>query len=332
MDLKTKYMGMTLKSPLVVAASPLSKTLDGIKKIEDANASAFVMYSLFEEQIEMEQKELYSTTSMGTESFAEATSYFPDIAEYNLGPHEYLEHIRKAKEAVSIPVIASLNGKTTGGWTKYAKLLQDAGADGIELNIYNIPTMIEQSSEILEKNYIDIIKSVKESITIPVAVKLSPYFSNMANFAKKLDDTGTDALVLFNRFYQPDINLQDLEVEPHIVLSNPTEMRLPMRWIAILKGRVFADLAATTGIHYGEDVIKMLLVGANVTMLCSTLLRYGVDHLKDIQDEMVEWMEMREYESVAQLQGSMSQMNVPDPSSFERAQYMKALNNYVINY
>lgn len=332
MDLRTKYMGMTLKSPLVVSASPLSKTLDGIKKIEDAGAAAFVMYSLFEEQIELEQKELYATTTMGSESFAESLSYFPDVAEYNLGPDEYLEHIRKAKESVSIPVIASLNGKTTGGWTRYAKLMEEAGADAIELNIYNIPTLTELKGEDLEKNYIEIVKSVKDNVSIPVAVKLSPFFTNFANFAKKLDEIGTDALVLFNRFYQPDINLDELEVEPHIVLSNPTEMRLPMRWIAILKGRIFADLAATSGIHYGEDVIKMLLVGANVTMLCSSLLRYGVEHLKDIQEEMVEWLEEREYESVMQLQGSMSQLNVADPSSFERAQYMKAINNYVINY
>lgn len=332
MDLRTKYMGMTLKSPLVVSACPLSKTLDGIKKIEDAGAAAFVMYSLFEEQIELEQKELYATTTMGSESFAESLSYFPDVAEYNLGPDEYLEHIRKAKESVSIPVIASLNGKTTGGWTRYAKLMEEAGADAIELNIYNIPTLTELKGEDLEKNYIEIVKSVKDNVSIPVAVKLSPFFTNFANFAKKLDEIGTDALVLFNRFYQPDINLDELEVEPHIVLSNPTEMRLPMRWIAILKGRIFADLAATSGIHYGEDVIKMLLVGANVTMLCSSLLRYGVEHLKDIQEEMVEWLEEREYESVMQLQGSMSQLNVADPSSFERAQYMKAINNYVINY
>ncbi len=332
MDLRTKYMGMTLKSPLVVSASPLSRTLDGIKKIEDAGASAFVMYSLFEEQIELEQKELYATTTMGADSFAESLSYLPDVAEYNLGPDEYLEHIRKAKESVSIPVIASINGKTTGGWTRYAKLIQEAGADAIELNIYNIPTLTDLKGEDLEKNYIEIVKSVKDNVTIPVAVKLSPFFTNLANFAKKLDEIGADALVLFNRFYQPDINLDELEVEPHIVLSNPTEMRLPMRWIAILKGRIFADLAATTGIHYGEDVIKMLLVGANVTMLCSSLLRYGVEHLKDIQEEMIEWLEEREYDSVMQLQGSMSQLNVADPSSFERAQYMKALNNYVLNF
>jgi dihydroorotate dehydrogenase (fumarate) len=332
MDLRTKYMGMTLKSPLVVAASPLSKTLDGIKKIEDAGASAFVMYSLFEEQIEFEQKELLFHTTEGTEAFAEATSYFPNFDEFNLGPQEYLNHIRKAKESVGIPVIASLNGKTTGGWTDYAKQMQEAGADGIELNIYNIPTNMNMTGAEIENNYIEILKAVKSAVSIPVALKLSPFFSNFANMAKRFDDAGADALVLFNRFYQPDINLDELEVQPHIILSNPTDLRLPMRWIAILKGKITADIAATRGIHYGEDVIKMLLVGANVTMLCSALLRYGIDHIKDVEEEVIEWMEEREYESVMQLQGSMSQMNVTDPSSFERAQYMRALNNYVLNF
>ncbi len=332
MDLKTKYMGMTLKSPLVVSASPLSKTLDGIKKIEDAGASAVVLYSIFEEQIEYEQKELFYHTTVGTEAFAESLSYFPDVSEYNLGPDEYLEHIRKAKENVKIPVIASINGSSIGGWTEFAKLMQNAGADAIELNIYNIPTDLDKSGSDIENDYIEILKSVKAAVSIPVALKLSPYFSNMANMAKRFDAAGADALVLFNRFYQPDINLEELEVEPHIILSNPTDLRLPMRWIAILKGRIFADLAATSGIHYGEDVIKMMLVGANATMLCSTLLRYGVDYIKDIEAEMIEWMTEHEYESIMQMQGSMSQLNMADPSAYERAQYMKAINNYVLNY
>lgn len=332
MDLTTKYMGMTLKSPLVVSASPLSKNLDGIKRIEDSGAAAMVMYSVFEEQIEHEQKELHYLTTVGTESFAESLSYFPEVEEFNLGPDQYLDLIRKAKESVEIPVIASINGKTHGGWTDFAKQMQQAGADGIELNIYNIPTSLTQSSQEIENNYIEILKSVKNAVNIPVALKVSPYFTNFTYMAKKFDEAGADSLVLFNRFYQPDINLDELEVEPHIILSNPTDLRLPMRWIAILKGRIFADLAATSGIHYGEDVIKMLLVGSNVTMLCSTLLRYGVDYVKDIQDEVVEWMTEHEYESVMQLQGSMSQLNVADPSSYERAQYMKALNNYVLNF
>ncbi|MDT3740133.1 MAG: dihydroorotate dehydrogenase-like protein [Candidatus Kapabacteria bacterium] len=332
MDLTTKYMGMTLKSPLVVSASPLSRNIDGIKRIEDSGAAAMVLYSIFEEQIENEQKELNYITTVGTESFAESLSYFPQVNDFNLGPDEYLELIRQAKESVNIPVIASINGKTMGGWTDFAKQMQSAGADGIELNIYNIPTSMELSPLELENNYLDILKAVKSAVTIPVALKLSPFFTNFAYSAKKFDEAGADSLVLFNRFYQPDINLDELEVEPHIILSNPTDLRLPMRWIAILKGRIFADLAATSGIHYGEDVIKMLLVGANVTMLCSTLLRYGVDYVKDIQQEVIEWMTEHEYESVMQLQGSMSQLNVADPSSYERAQYMKALNNYVLNY
>ena len=332
MDLTTKYMGMTLKSPLVVSASPLSRNIDGIKRIEDSGAAAMVLYSIFEEQIENEQKELNYITTVGTESFAESLSYFPQVNDFNLGPDEYLELIRQAKESVNIPVIASINGKTMGGWTDFAKQMQSAGADGIELNIYNIPTSMELSPLELENNYLDILKAVKNAVTIPVALKLSPFFTNFAYSAKKFDEAGADSLVLFNRFYQPDINLDELEVEPHIILSNPTDLRLPMRWIAILKGRIFADLAATSGIHYGEDVIKMLLVGANVTMLCSTLLRYGVDYVKDIQQEVIEWMTEHEYESVMQLQGSMSQLNVADPSSYERAQYMKALNNYVLNY
>lgn len=332
MDLTTKYLGMTLKSPLVVSASPLSKTLDGVKKIEDADASALVMYSLFEEQLENEQREINYATSVGTESYAESTSYFPEIDDFNLGPDEYLEHIRKSKETVSIPVIASLNGKTTGGWTEFAKKMQQAGADAIELNIYNIPTDVNKTSEQIENEYVEVLKAVKESVSIPVALKLSPYFTNLASAAKKFDEAGADGLVLFNRFYQPDVNLDDLSVEPHILLSSPQDLRLRMRWIAILKGRIFADLAATGGIHYGEDVIKMLMVGSNITMLCSTLLRYGVDYIEDIRDEMVNWMEEHEYESVRQMQGSMSQMNVPDPGSFERAQYMKALNSYALNY
>lgn len=332
MDLTTKYMGMTLKSPLVVSASPLSRNIEGIKRIEDSGAAAMVLYSIFEEQIENEQKELNYITTVGTESFAESLSYFPQVSDFNLGPDEYLELIRQAKESVDIPIIASINGKTMGGWTDFAKQMQSAGADGIELNIYNIPTSMDLSSQELENNYLDILKAVKSAVTIPVALKLSPFFTNFAYSAKKFDEAGADSLVLFNRFYQPDINLDELEVEPHIILSNPTDLRLPMRWIAILKGRIFADLAATSGIHYGEDVIKMLLVGANVTMLCSTLLRYGVDYVKDIQQEVIEWMTEHEYESVMQLQGSMSQLNVADPSSYERAQYMKALNNYVLNY
>lgn len=332
MDLRTKYMGMELRSPLVVSASPLSEKIDNIKKMEDCGAGAMVIYSLFEEQIKLEQLELDHLTTYGTEAYAESLSYFPEQDEYRIGPDEYLEHIRKAKEAVDIPVIASLNGSTEGGWTEYAKKMEQAGADALELNVYYIPADINLSGEEVELTYLHILKSVKDSINIPVAIKISPFFSNMANMAKKLDDTGANALVLFNRFYQPDIDLENLEVFPNLLLSSPAAMRLPMRWIAILKGKINADLAATGGIHTGEDAIKMLLVGANVTMFCSSLLRNGIEHLKKIESDMISWLSEKEYESVSQMIGSMSQKKVTDPSAFERAQYMKALTKYTLGY
>lgn len=330
MDLRTKYMGMELRSPLVVSASPLSEKIDNIKKMEDCGAGAMVIYSLFEEQIKLEELELDHLTTYGTEAFAESLSYFPEQDEYRIGPEEYLEHIRKAKEAVDIPVIASLNGSTEGGWTDYAKKMEQAGADALELNVYYIPTNINLSGEEVEQTYLHILKSVKESISIPVAIKVSPFFSNMANMAKKLDDTGANALVLFNRFYQPDIDLENLEVYPNLLLSSPAAMRLPMRWIAILKGNIKADLAATGGIHTGEDALKMLLVGANVTMFTSALLKNGIGYLKTIESEIVNWLTEKEYESVSQMIGSMSQKKVTDPSAFERAQYMKALTKYTL--
>ena len=330
MDLRTKYMGMELRSPLVVSASPLSEKIDNIKKMEDSGAGALVIYSLFEEQIKLEELELDHLTTFGTEAFAESLSYFPEQDEYRIGPEEYLEHIRKAKEAVDIPVIASLNGSTEGGWTDYAKKMEQAGADALELNVYYIPTNINLTGEEVELTYLHILRSVKESINIPVAIKISPFFSNMANMAKRLDETGANALVLFNRFYQPDIDLETLEVFPNLLLSSPAAMRLPMRWIAILKGKLHADLAATGGIHTGEDAIKMLLVGANVTMFCSALLRNGIGYLKTIETDMINWLTEKEYESVAQMIGSMSQKKVTDPSAFERAQYMKALTKYTL--
>lgn len=328
MDITTKYMRMKLRSPLVVSASPLSEDIGNIKKMEDAGAGAVVLYSLFEEQILLEQKEVFYHTTAGTYSFAEALTYFPEADEYKVGPDGYLELIRKAKEAVSIPIIASLNGSTNGGWIDYAKKMQEAGADAIELNIYYIPTDINLSSLEIENNYIEIVKHVKSAVSIPVAVKLSPFFTNMANLAKRIDDVGADALVLFNRFYQPDIDLDELEVKPQIQLSHSSAARLPMRWIAILKGRIRADLAATSGIQSADDVIKMLMAGANVTMMCSALFKNGIYHISQIEKEMIEWMTEKEYESVQQLQGSISQQNVADPSSFERAQYMKALTGY----
>jgi dihydroorotate dehydrogenase (fumarate) len=328
MDLTTTYMGLKLRNPLVPSASPLSDEVDTIKRLEEAGAAAVVLYSLFEEQLRRESAELDFHLSHGTESFAEALSYFPEPSEFRVGPEDYLEHIAKAKAAVQIPIIASLNGSTLGGWTAYAKQIQQAGADALELNIYSIPTEDDVAGGDVEKTYVDILKAVKQEVTIPVAVKLSPFFTNFANVAKRLADAGADGLVLFNRFYQPDIDLENLEVKPNILLSTPMAMRLPLRWVAILYGRVSSSLAATSGIHRASDALKMLMAGADVTMLCSALLRHGAAHIGTIERDMTAWMEQHEYESVKQLKGSLSQKNCEDPSSFERAQYMRAISTY----
>jgi dihydroorotate dehydrogenase (fumarate) len=286
-----------------------------------------VLYSLFEEQLRQESFELEHHLTEGTDSFAEATSFFPHPREFNLGPEGYLNHIYKAKKAVSVPIIASLNGTTVGGWTQFAKLIEQAGADALECNIYTIPTDPELSSEVVERQYLDILRAVKSVVTIPVAVKLSPFFSNMANMARRLDEAGANGLVLFNRFYQPDINLDELEIQPNVLLSTPQALRLPLTWIGILYGRIRANLAATSGVHGPEDVIKLLMVGADVTMLCSVLLRNGIGFLEHIEEGVLEWMEKHEYESVQQMKGSMSQLRCANPSAFERAQYMKAVKS-----
>jgi dihydroorotate dehydrogenase (fumarate) len=324
-DLTTNYLGLQLRSPLVASASPLSRDVEGICRLEDAGAAAIVLYSLFEEQLYQEEADLEYHLNAGTESFAESLSYFPQRSEFHTGPEGYLNHIRKAKSASSIPIIASLNGSTLGGWTKFAADIERAGADAIECNIYYIPTDPKQTAEDVEKNYEEIVRAVKSAVTIPVAVKLSPFFSNMSNMAQRLDQAGADALVLFNRFYQPDIDLEELELRPNVLLSTPQALRLPLTWIGILFGRVKAGLAGTGGVHGAEDVIKLLMVGANVTMLCSSLMRHGVNHLRHVERELREWMEEHEYESVAQMQGSMSQIRCPDPGAFERAQYMRAV-------
>ena len=324
-DLSTTYLGLPLRTPLVVSASPLSRDIDGICRLEDAGASAIVLYSLFEEQLRQEEMDLEYHLAAGTESFAESLTYFPQPSEFFTGPEGYLEHIRKAKEAVKIPIIASLNGSTLGGWTRFAGEIERAGADAIECNIYFIPTDPHLVAADIERTYIDVLRAVKSTVTIPVAVKLSPFFSNMANMAKRLDDAGADALVLFNRFYQPDIDLQELELRPNVLLSTPQALRLPLTWIGILYGRIRAALAATGGVHGAEDVIKLLMVGADVTMLCSALMRSGINHLRHIERELREWMEAHEYESVKQMKGSMSQIRCPDPGAFERAQYMRAV-------
>ena len=329
MDLSTTYLGLKLRSPLVPsAAAPLTEEIDNIKRMEDAGASAVVLHSLFEEQLRIERLNLHHAMTSGTESFAEALTYFPEPEDFKVGPETYLGHIQRAKAAVKIPIIASLNGSSVGGWTDYAKQMQQAGADAIELNIYHIAAEPDVTSMQVEQTYLDILAAVKSAVTIPVAVKLSPFFSNLANFAKRLDQAGANGLVLFNRFYQPDIHLETLEVEPNILLSTPMAMRLPLRWVAILAGRIKADLAATSGIHRATDVVKMLMVGAKVTEICSVLLRHGITRISAIEREMVEWMEQHEYESVQQLQGSLSQVNCPNPGAYERAQYMKAISSY----
>ena len=328
MDLTTTYLGMRLRTPLVPSASPLSDEIDNIKRMEDAGASAVVLSSLFEEQLLLDRYELHHHLTHGTDSFAEALTYFPEPDDIRLGAEDYLERIRKAKEAVAIPIIGSLNGVSIGGWTDYANLIQDAGADALELNIYYIPTNPTLTGAEVEQTYLNILTMVKSLVTIPVAVKLNPFFSNLANMARRLDEAGADGLVLFNRFYQPDIDLDNLVVRPNVILSTPQALRLPLRWIAILYGRVGADLAATSGIHTAQDVIKMLMAGANITMLCSVLLRHGVGHIRLIEQGLRQWMEEREYESVGQMRGSMSQIHCENPDEFERAQYVRALQSF----
>jgi dihydroorotate dehydrogenase (fumarate) len=324
-DLSTNYLGLRLRTPLVASASPLSHELSGIRRLEDVGASAVVLYSLFEEQIRRENHNLEHFLQAGTESFAEAVTYLPQSHDFHTGPEEYLAHIVKAKEAVDIPIIASLNGATLGGWTDYARRIEQAGADAIECNIYFLPTDMNASSLEIENIYLDILRAVKLAVHIPVAVKLSPFFSNTANMAKRLDARGADGLVLFNRFYQPDIDLDNLVIQPNVLLSTPQDLRLPLTWIGILYARVKASLAATSGIHQAEDVVKMLMVGASATMMCSVLLREGPEHMRLVERQLEQWMADHEYESVRQMQGSMSQLRSADPSAFERAQYMRAV-------
>ncbi len=328
MDLTTTYMGLTLKHPIVPSSSPLSDSVSKIRRLEDAGAAAVVMYSLFEEQINQESHVLDHYLSYGAESYGEALSYFPDLERYNVGPEEYLELIRQAKEAVDIPIIGSLNGISSGGWIEYARKIQEAGADGLELNLYYIPTEPNITCEEMENAYLQVVKDVRKSVTIPIAVKVGPFFSAFANMAQRFADAGADALVLFNRFYQPDFDLENLEVVPHLVLSDSDELRLRLHWVAILYGRVRADYAITGGVHTHEDVLKGLMAGAKVTMMASELLRNGIGRISEVLDEMVRWMEEHEYESVEQMQGSMSQINVADPAAFERGNYMRVLQSW----
>ncbi len=327
-DLTTRYLGMRLRNPLVPSASPLSRDIDMAKRLEDAGAAALVMESLFEEDILHDQHELHSRTEAGSESFAESLHYFPEHDRYEMLGEDYLERLVQLKKSLEIPVIASLNGATPGGWTRYAEMLQEAGADAIELNIYFLATSPEETAAAVEQRTIDILQSVRASVNVPVAVKVGPFWSAFAHMARRLEQTGANGLVLFNRFYQPDIDLEDMSLVPNVLLSTPQAMRLPLRWIAILRDQVALSLAATSGIHTARDVIKMLLAGADVTMMASALLMHGPAHLEAVLAAVRAWMEEREYDSVEQMKGSMSYANVPNPGEFERANYMRALKTF----
>jgi dihydroorotate dehydrogenase (fumarate) len=328
MNLSTNYLGLLLKNPIVASSSPLSHNVDSIRRLEDAGASAVVMYSLFEEQITFDSYYIDYHLTHDVDSYAESLSYFPEMQRYNVWPDEYMNLIRRAKEAVDIPIIGSLNGVSEGGWTDYAALMEEAGADAVELNVYYVATNPEISSLEIERIYLDILSAVKETVSIPVAMKLSPYFTSTANMAGRLVERGANGLVFFNRFYQPDFDLETLEVVPRLVLSNSNELRLPLRWVAILYARVLADLAITSGIHSAEDVIKGLMAGAKVTMMASELLQNGIRRIGQVIEQLSRWMNEHEYESVLQMIGSMSQQHCAEPAAFERANYMKMLASF----
>lgn len=328
-DLTTTYLGLKLKNPIVASPSPLSEKVDNIIKMEQAGLSAVVLYSLFEEQIIHESLELDHYLTHGTESYAEAVSYFPNVGKYSLTPDKYIDHLAKVKKAVSIPVIGSLNGVSTGGWIRYAREMQDAGADAIELNIYFLPNDLQLQSGELEETYATLVRDVCAQVHIPVAVKLSPFFTSLPNMTQRLVQAGARGLVLFNRFYQPDFDLEALDVVPNLVLSNSHELRLPLRWIAMLYGKIQADFALTSGVHNGQDAVKAIMAGANVAMTTSALLKHGIGRAAEILSEFSNWMEEHEYEAVKQMRGSMSQGAVAEPAAFERANYTKVLNSFV---
>ncbi len=327
-DLRTSYLGLSLGSPLVASASPLCEDIDNIRRMEEAGAAAVVLHSLFEEQITLESQQLDRYLCQGTESFAESLTYFPNLGQYRLGPDGYLEHVRRAKAAVQIPVLGSLNGVSTGGWIRYAKMIQEAGADALELNLYYIPTDPEMSSAQVEAIYLDLVRDVKATLRIPVAVKLGHAFTAMANMARRLDQAGADALVLFNRFYQPDFDLERLEALPRLTLSNSSELLLRLHWVAILYGHIRADLAVTGGVHTAQDVLKAMMAGARVAMMTSALLQNGIAHLTRVRADLLAWMEEHEYASIREMQGSMSYRSVAEPAAFERGNYMKVLGSY----
>jgi len=327
-DLSTTYLGLSLKSPLVASASPLTGRLETLELLQDAGIAAAVLPSLFEEQIEHEEQALHRLREHGTDSFAEALDYLPVLEGYNTGPDDYLDKIRRAKLRLRIPVIASLNGSSAGGWVRYARLMQDAGADALELNVYFVPTDLDVTGEQVERRYLELVAAVRQAVTIPLAVKIGPGFSAPANMGRRLVEAGADGLVLFNRFLRPDIDLETLELVPSLVLSSSYDARLPLQWIGILRGRIAASLAASSGVHDALDAAKLLLAGADVVLLASTLLKHGPARAAQVLEQLKDWMIEQEYESVEQLKGSMSHGNCPDPSGYERANYMKALVSY----
>ncbi len=331
-DLRTRYLGLELANPVVPSASTLSSRIDTLKRLQDAGAAAVVMQSLFEEQIEHEEIEIHRMLEAGAHSFPEAITYVPELEDYNIGPEAYVRHLEQTKHELEIPVIGSLNGASKGGWVRHAKLIRDAGADALELNIYYVAADPNLTSAEVEQRYIDLVAAVRSSVKIPLAVKVGPFFSSMANMARRLVEAGADGLVLFNRFVQPDIDLETLGVDPTLHLSTSEELRLPLRWIAILRGRVEASLAATTGVHTWEDAMKLILAGADVTMMASALFKHGPEHVGTVVDGIRTWLDQHEYASVEQAKGSVSQAACPDPVAFERSNYMRALVSFTSPY
>jgi dihydroorotate dehydrogenase (fumarate) len=327
-DLSTTYLGLKLKNPLVASASPLSEKLDSVRQLEDYGVSAIVMYSLFEEQVIRESLELDRFLSNGTHTYAEALTYLPEVGRYSMGPEAYVENVYRLKQATNIPIIGSLNGVSTGGWIQYAQQIEQAGADAVELNIYYLPVDPDLTGAELEENYVNLVKDLRSQVRIPIAVKLSPFFTSMPNMARRLVEAGADGLVLFNRFYQPDFDLDELEVVPNLQLSSSSELRLPLRWIALLYGRVQTDYALTSGVHTTTDMLKAIMAGASVTMVTSEFLQNGIERAGEMLGGMLSWLEEHEYESVLQMRGSMSAQAVAQPNAFKRTNYMKVLSSY----
>jgi dihydroorotate dehydrogenase (fumarate) len=327
-DFSTDYLGLKLKNPVVVSASPLTEKLENFYRMEDAGASAIVMYSLFEEQIEAESESIDKALEYGANSYAESTSYLPDMANYHVGPDRYLELLRKGKAAVTIPIMASLNGRSPGGWVRYSRYMEQAGADALELNIFDVPTNPDITSEQLETRYCELVRIIRKTVRIPIAVKLGPYFTSCANFARKLSKAGADGIVIFNRFYQPDFDLEERGLVPNLVLSSAHELRLRLHWAAILYHQVQTNIAITGGVHDSGDVLKSMMAGANVAMMTSALLMNGIEHIGIVLADMERWMEEHEYMSVKQMRGSMSLVNVQDPTAYLRGNYLKMLGSY----